>query len=222
MEEKKQIRVRLVAVVSVVIIVILIMLFGVVYHIGIVKNNEKIAELENSYKENIENLENKINELSKDKEDDDANNEINSNVDDNSSLNQIKLGKYYIQSSETPLDEGVDTSDCNISFLENNKFEAYIGWGHSISGTYSISDNNIIKCLINSFKGELSPEQNTYAEISFKINDNTEIEVINASETYNIKVTSIDNDGNTIITNEDKEMLLSIKKGIKFVLEEKE
>ena len=89
MEEKKKIKVSLGAVVSVVIIVILIMLLGVVYYIGIVKNNEKIAELENSYKENIENLENKINELSKDKEGDDTNNKINSNVDDNSSLNTL-------------------------------------------------------------------------------------------------------------------------------------
>lgn len=194
MEEKREIKVRLSTVVYLFIILVLLVSLGVVYYLGFVKDdntNNMLADEETT--------------------------EINENK---TGTNQMKLGKHYIQSNETPLDDELNTIDCDISFLENNKFNAYIGWGNSVSGTYTIIVNNIVKCLINSAKGEYSPEQDTYAEISFKINSNSEIEVIGASETYMIKLTDLDENGNYIITNEDKKMPLEITKGIKYILDE--
>ena len=147
-------------------------------------------------------------------------NNINTNIFiNNPTKTPFKLGDYYVRSSETTLDDEINSTDYRISFLEDNTFTAYISWGNNISGTYNISDDNIINCTVYNFWSEYSPNQDTYAEISFKINSVTEIEVTDASEYYTIKTTNLSENGNSwILTDEDKDMTLGIKNGLKFIL----
>lgn len=147
-------------------------------------------------------------------------NNINTDISSNNSTEvSFKLGNHYVQSNETIIDDGINSTDCRISFLEDNIFTAYISWGNNISGTYNISDDNIINCTVDNFWGEYSPNQETYAKISFKMNSDTEIEVIDASEYYTIKDTNLSENGNDwLLTDEDKDMPLGIKKGLRFVL----
>ncbi len=141
------------------------------------------------------------------------------NISNNiSTENSFKLGSHYVQSVETPLDDGADTLDCEISFWEDNTFTSYVGWGCAVSGTYKVSSNNMIECTIDTYWSEFSPKQDTYAKISFIMNNNSEIEILDASEFYKVKLSNLDESGNWILTDEDKDMPLNLKKGIKFNL----
>lgn len=126
MEEKKQLKVSLGAVVSVFIIMILIIALGAVYYLAIVKNNEKIAELEknhketitqleNRYKETIEKLENNIEELLKDDEVDLNNKE---QKEDNENINDSKTKEFVSSepkiSFQYPNDWIIVTNNWNI------------------------------------------------------------------------------------------------------------
>lgn len=204
MEDKKTIRVRLSTLIFIFIIfILLLVIFGMWFYY----NNL-------NYKPNNSTITNSDSNI--------ATNNTNTNISNNniSTENSFKLGNHYVQSDETPLNDGINTSDCEISFLENNTFTAYIGWGNAISGTYKISDDNIIECTVNTAWGEYSPKQETYAKFSFKINSNSEIEILDASEFYQVKVTNLNESGQWVLTDENKDMSLGIEKGIKFVLSE--
>lgn len=126
------------------------------------------------------------------------------------------MGKYYIQVNESILDdtEGI-AEDESIEFLDDNTFNAYTGFGNGISGTYTVSDNKI-DCIADTFHSEYGPNQKINASMSFKINNKSEIELIDTSKTYEIKIVDIPN--NTL-TNETKDMSLwPFVKGIKFIL----
>ena len=142
------------------------------------------------------------------------------NTTDNSS--EVKLtftnGNYYIQVDNSILkeDDG-STGDESIEFLDNNTFNAYTGSGNGISGTYTIS-NSKIDCIAETSYGEYGPNQKINASISFKINSSSEIEIINASESYEIKLVDI---LNNTLTDETKDMSLwPFVKGVKFILSE--
>ena len=106
--------------------------------------------------------------------------------------------------------------DHEVSFLEDNTFSIYMSWGNSIKGTYTVS-NDIINCIITSAVGEYSPEQETTGKISFKIINNSEIEIIDVPETYTIKVSEITDSG-WVLTDETTEMRFwPLVEGIKFV-----
>lgn len=143
------------------------------------------------------------------------NTETNNNTVSQEKTN-FTTGKYYIQVDKSILDdtEGI-TEDESIEFLEGNTFNAYTGFGNGISGTYTVSDNKI-DCIADSFHSEYGPNQKINASMSFKINSKSEIELVNTSETYQIKIVDIPN--NTL-TNETKDMSLwPFVKGIKFIL----
>ena len=215
MDEKKSIKVSLSTVICIFIIFVLILIIlGMwFYYNNLIENtnNTTITNSDSNIAINNTNADSNV-------AINNTNNDISSN---NSTEVSFKLGNHYVQSNETPLDDGINSTDCSISFLEDNTFTAYIGWGNNISGTYNISGDNIINCTVDNSWGEYSPNQETYAEISFKMNSDTEIEVIAASEYYTIKSTNLNENGNGwILTDEDKDMPLGIeiKKGIKFVL----
>lgn len=144
-------------------------------------------------------------------------NEINNNTDYSSKEKaNFTMGEYYIQVDKSILDdaEGI-AEDEAIEFLEGNTFNAYTGFGNAISGTYTVSDNKI-DCIADTFHSEYGPNQKINASMSFKINSKSEIELINTSETYEIKIVDIPN--NTL-TDETKDMSLwPFVKGIKFIL----
>lgn len=146
------------------------------------------------------------------------NNEIINSTDNDSSEENLNFttGDYYIQIDTSILKEtdGV-VGDESIEFLDNNTFNAYTGFGNGISGTYTIS-NNKIDCIADTFYSEYGPNQEINALLSFKINSESEIEIINTSESYEINIVDIPNNS---LTDETKDMSLwPFVKGIKFSL----
>jgi hypothetical protein len=141
----------------------------------------------------------------------------------NNNISEFKPSNYIIQFNSNILGEkfnevGNETKDCNyeISFLDNNKFTIYMNFGNYIQGTYTVS-NNIINCILTSASGEYSPAQEVSGKISFKINNNSEIEIIDIPESYKIRTTELSENG-WILTDETKEMeFWPLIKGIKYV-----
>lgn len=138
---------------------------------------------------------------------------------DNSNEIKLKLGSYVVQPDEKILGDITDImGDEDITFSENNKFDAYIGFGNNVSGTYSISDPNTINCTITSFVGEYSPEQKVDGSMTFKIIDDSTIELVNASTTTKVQTTNLTDSG-WVLSGEYKDLSLRpFEKGIKFVL----
>lgn len=137
---------------------------------------------------------------------------------DNSNEIEVNLGSYVVQPDEKILGDITDImGDEDITFLKNNKFDAYIGFGNGISGTYTISGNKI-DCTADTFYSEYGPNQKISASISFKINSDSEIEVIDTTESFKINLVDIPNNS---LMDETKDMSLRpFEKGIKFVLSE--
>lgn len=141
----------------------------------------------------------------------------------NNNISEFKPSNYIIQFNSNILGEkfnevGNETKDCNyeISFLNNNKFTIYMNFGNYIQGTYTVS-NNIINCILTSASGEYSPAQEVSGKISFKINNNSEIEIIDIPESYKIRTTELSENA-WILTDETKEMeFWPLIKGIKYV-----
>lgn len=134
----------------------------------------------------------------------------------NSNETEVNLGSYVVQPDEKILGDITDImGDEDITFSENNKFDAYIGFGNGISGTYTVSDSKV-DCVADTFYSEYGPNQKINASISFKINNDSEIEVINTTETFKINLVDIPNNS---LMDETKDMFLRpFEKGIKFVL----
>lgn len=139
---------------------------------------------------------------------------------DNSNKNELNLilGNYTVQPDEKILGDILDImGDEGITFLEGNEFDAYIGFGNGISGTYTISDSKI-DCVADTFYSEYGPNQKINASMSFKINSDSEIEVIDTTESFEINLVDIPNNS---LMDETKDMFLRpFEKGIKFVLSE--
>lgn len=191
MEEKKSIKISLGTVICMFIILILIFALVIVYYFGFVADK------------NIH--------------------DTNSNTVSTDNKIQFEPANYVIQFDANLLGEEYKTAgneikgcDYEISFLNNNKFTAYMNFGNSIEGSYTVS-NNIINCIITSASGEYSPTQQIEGKFSFKINNNSEIEIIDIPESYAIKNSEISSEG-WILTNETKEMKFwPLVEGIKFV-----
>lgn len=191
MEEKKSIKISLGTVICMFIILILIFALIIVYYFGFVADK------------NIH--------------------DTNSNTVSTDNKIQFEPASYTIQFDANLLgkefetaDNEIKENDYEISFLANNEFIAYIGWGFSLEGNYTIS-NNIINCIITSVSSEYSPSQQIEGKFSFKINSNFEIELTDIPETYTIRTSEITSEG-WVLTNETKEMSFwPLVKGIKFV-----
>lgn len=132
------------------------------------------------------------------------------------SASDFTLGNYYIQIDSLILNNGeFITGDEGIEFLEDNQFRAYIGSGNGILGNYVISGNEI-NCTANEAYSEYGPLQEINVSLTFKMNSNSEIELLNASESYKVHVVDIPNNA---LTAETKDMSLwPFVKGTKFML----
>lgn len=141
-----------------------------------------------------------------------SNNTNNPNDLENNPKQQdmLELGKYIIQQNNSETDgEFHDGGDEYISFLEDNKFQSYIGWGMSIAGYYEIENNNMIKCKAEKFQSEYGPEQEINANILFNIEGDNLLKVIEASETFKIQVVEVGED-EWLLSDESKDIYLSI------------
>lgn len=194
MKEEKG-KINLVIAIFIVIIIVAIALI-MVYYLGLIPNkDEKVA------------------------------NTSNQTENDTKPIN-LESSKYVIQFNQNLLgnefaESGDEVKGCNyeIAFLENNKFSIYMNFGNIIEGTYEIVDNNIINCKVTSAFGEYSSNQPIEGKITFKINSENELEIIEIPETYIINITEY-KDGKWVLTNETKEMLYwPLVKGIKYVLD---
>lgn len=143
-------------------------------------------------------------------------NMITNNIDEvGESKSYFTVGEYSIQVDNSILKEDDPVGDESIEFLDNNKFNSYIGFGNGISGTYTVS-NNEINCTADTFYSEYGPQQKINASIYFKINSDSEIEIIDTTESYKIKVVDI---LNNTLTDETKDMSLwPFINGVKFIL----
>lgn len=142
--------------------------------------------------------------------------EIINSTNNDLSEEKLNLGNYIVQPDEEILGDTLDiVGDEGITFSEDNKFDAYIGFGNGISGTYTISDNRI-DCIADTFYSEYGPNQKINASLSFKINSDSEIEIIDTTESFEINLVDIPNNS---LMDETKDMFLRpFEKGIKFVL----
>ena len=116
-----------------------------------------------------------------------------SQTDNNTKQINLESLKYVIQFDENLLgseftEAGSEIKDCNyeIAFLEDNRFSIYMGFGNLVEGTYEIVNNDMINCKVTSAYGEYSPKQQVNGEISFKINNENELQILEIPETYKI------------------------------------
>lgn len=176
------------------IILFLIVVLVVVYYYGFVNNEDKDNQINNVSVENK-----------------------SEGIEDTNT--EFKPAIYVIQFDEDLLGEefksaGGEIKDCKyeITFSADGKFNINTGFGNSVQGTYSV-DRDIIDCTLTALNGENSSMQSIDGEISFKINNDSELEITDASESYTIKI--VDTAGE-----ESKEMLLwPLVKGIKYTIE---
>lgn len=230
MEEKKSLKVSLGLVICMFIILILIFALIIVYYFGFVADKNKIelsntnstADVNvNNSNENISNTNSTL-DVNVNNSNKNLSNVNNSNVSTDNKT-QFKTGTYIIQFDANLLGEEYETAgneikgcDYEFSFLDNNEFSAYMNWGNSIYGSYTVS-NNIINCIITSTSGDNAATQKIEGKISFKINSDSEIEITDITESYTIRVSDISDEG-WVLTDETKEMSFwPLVKGIKFV-----
>ena len=216
MEEKKVNKISLSTFFLILAIIVIAVMSYMLYITSNEKNkkDEEIAGLNNevsTLQSSVDNLQKKINTIS---------DTINTDTTADSSEAKIKLGTYNIQIDKSIIDEDsyIGANDENIEFSDDNKFEAYIGEGAIIAGKYSISDN-IVNCTIETFESEYTPEQKVTGRISFKIVDDSTIEIASVSETIKIETGTLDENGKWVLSGEYKDLYLSpFVEGIKFVL----
>ena len=139
----------------------------------------------------------------------------NQQIEANKATN-FKFGEYEVQydskDEEEYLNNGYGRE--SIEFKENNKFDANLGFGTGLSGTYKV-ENDIINCSVDTFiDGTSEIQEKTSAKFSLKMINDSLLEVVDASESYRIKTI----DYSTLKLNEEeKDMtLFPIEKGIKF------
>lgn len=133
-------------------------------------------------------------------------------------------GDYVIEFNETLLGDeyktaGNEIKDCdyNISF-KDGKFTAYMNFGNSVGGTYSVSGDGVVLCSLKTAIGEYSPEQSIKGEISFKVISESKIKILSAPDSYDIKISEL-KDGKWVLTNEEKSLgFWPLVNGIEFKL----
>ena len=136
-----------------------------------------------------------------------SNNNANiNNTIENKADKKIVFGKYQIIPDKNILDkeyfEISDYGDEIIEFKDNNSFKAYLGWGNGILGAYTISNDEII-CTAKTFYSNNAPDQDINISFTFKIINNSEIEITKAPSSYTIHTVDFTTHS---LTNEIKEM----------------
>ena len=214
MGEKKGTSISLGTAIYLFIILLLVVALGIVYYLGFVERNQEIAAL----KDEVNKLQNSSNINQNNKAETKEVTKNNTEMD--KTTDKFEIGNYKIQPDRNLLDSGyfemADYGDEMISFLDNGRFEAYLGWGNRISGNYEVTDDTI-NCIIVKYDGEYSPEQDTKGKIVFKIIDSKTLEIIEASESCKVRSTEMTDKGWAVIIEEKDQMLYPFIKGIKFM-----
>ena len=132
-------------------------------------------------------------------------------------------GTFTIMANDTFLsseDYSEELSDAYIILSNEYVFYAYLGFGNTVSGTYKVS-NDVITCEMSSFANEYSPIQDISAFVSFKNNYDNTLTVIDASPSFHIKTTNMDENGIWVYDGGEKDMPLTVfTKGISYKLYE--
>lgn len=105
--------------------------------------------------------------------------------------------------------------DYRISFAENGNFSLDLGFSSTVYGVWAAEGEEVI-CTVNSYTSEYSPEQDTAAELTFKVVSQSELEVSAVSQGFTIYTTELTENGYEL-TSEQKELeFWPIVKGIKY------
>lgn len=211
MSERKELKISLSTFLLILSIIAIIIMAYFIYNL----NNEKIAEIEKSKNLNTEisNLQNTVNKL-QDKIDT-ISNTINSNSSTNNispegntntlassdeiskleniSTNNInlKIGNYTVNEVLTNKEDGHSNSECGVYLKQNNKFEIYMGWGASLTGSYKIQGTRLI-CSADTRTWQDGDEGSrvTNVIISFEIENSNKLKLtdININDTNSEKL----------------------------------
>ena len=192
-----------------IILVISILLVGLSFGF---MNNKKTKE-----QTNVANISSNINNSKENTTINNVDNKDNNKVD-------FKPSDYVIQVDANLLGEEFELSEneikqyhYEISFLDDNSFKINMGSGNSVQGNYVVSDD-IITCNLTHASGEYSPTQEINGKISFKINSNSEIEIISIPEFYTIKLSELSDSGWVLTDETKKTEFWPLVKGIKYIL----
>ena len=101
-----------------------------------------------------------------------------------------------------------ELSDSSITFHSDNTFIAYLGFGNTIDGTYTIKDDTIT-CKATSFTNEYSPIQNISVNFSFQKISDAILKVNSADSSYRVKTTNMNDDGEWVYDGDTKDMPLT-------------
>ena len=175
-------------------------------------NNKKTKE-----QTNVANISSNINNSKENTAINNVDNKDNNKVD-------FKPSDYVIQVDANLLGEEFELSEneikqynYEISFLDDNSFKINMGSGNSVQGNYVVSDD-IITCNLTHASGEYSPTQEINGKISFKINSNSEIEIISIPEFYTIRLSELSDSGWVLTDETKKTEFWPLVKGIKYIL----
>lgn len=192
-----------------IILVISILLVGLSFGF---MNNKKTKE-----QTNVANISSNINNSKENTTINNVDNKDNNKVD-------FKPSDYVIQVDANLLGEEFELSEneikqynYEISFLDDNSFKINMGSGNSVQGNYVVSDD-IITCNLTHASGEYSPTQEINGKISFKINSNSEIEIISIPEFYTIRLSELSDSGWVLTDETKKTEFWPLVKGIKYIL----
>lgn len=192
-----------------IILVISILLVGLSFGF---MNNKKTKE-----QTNVANISSNINNSKENTTINNVDNKDNNKVD-------FKPSDYVIQVDANLLGEEFELSEneikqynYEISFLDDNSFKINMGSGNSVQGNYVVSDD-IITCNLTHASEEYSPTQEINGKISFKINSNSEIEIISIPEFYTIKLSELSDSGWVLTDETKKTEFWPLVKGIKYIL----
>ncbi len=192
-----------------IILVISILLVGLSFGF---MNNKKTKE-----QTNVANISSNINNSKENTAINNVDNKDNNKVD-------FKPSDYVIQVDANLLGEEFELSEneikqynYEISFLDDNSFKINMGSGNSVQGNYVVSDD-IITCNLTHASGEYSPTQEINGKISFKINSNSEIEIISIPEFYTIRLSELSDSGWVLTDETKKTEFWPLVKGIKYIL----
>jgi len=160
------------------------------------------------------------------------NSEVNSTTENQNKNDMFVSSDWVIQFDEkilgdiNEIPDEVIGSDYKINFrkgsqfMMGNIFKIYLNEGNYVEGIYNANDSEI-KCQLIYFYGEYSPVQNIDGNINFKINSDSEIEIVdipNGFKVMNTRYTAYN--GEWIVTDESKEMSFwPLVKGIKYTRE---
>lgn len=146
------------------------------------------------------------------KEDEDNTNSITNQLikeveNTKESLDDFFDESFVIAIDEAPENGSEEILDSFIDFDADGSFNAYLGFGNTIFGSYTIK-NNIITCNATTYANDYSPVQEISASFTLK-KDNAILKVISSSSTYRVKTTNMNENGDWVFDGEEKDLYLT-------------